>query len=48
MQVVMNKFFLLNPEKNGANPCCGFREKRKNHRLTPTNFNFEKKGRHVP
>jgi len=30
MQVVMNKCFLLNPEKEfGADPFCRFREKRK-------------------
>jgi len=29
MQVVMNKYFLLNPDKNfGADPFCRFREKR--------------------
>jgi len=29
MQVVMNKCFLLNPEKKlGANPSCRFRDKR--------------------
>jgi len=38
MQVVMNKFFLLNPEKNfGADPSCRFREKRKKR-----TFNSEK------
>jgi len=35
MQVVMNKCFLQNPEKNfGADPYCRFREK--------STFNFEK------
>jgi len=31
MQVVKNKYFLLNPEKNfGADPSCRFQETRKN------------------
>jgi len=34
MQVVINKFFLLNPEKKfGADPSCRFREKRKKRTL---------------
>jgi len=34
LYVVINKCFLLNPEKNGADSSCRFREKR--------TFNFEK------
>jgi len=42
MQVVMNKSFLLNPEKKfGIEPPCFFREKRQN-RCTPTHINSEK------
>jgi len=38
MQVVMNKCFLLNPEKKiGADPSCHLREKRKNAPLNPIN-----------
>jgi len=38
MQVVVNKYFLLNPEKNfGVDPSCRFREKRKKR-----TFNSEK------
>jgi len=38
MQVVINKCFLLNPEKNfGADPFCRIREKSKNAPLIPKN-----------
>jgi len=41
MQVVMNKRFVLNPEKTlGTDPSCRFREERKNS-LTPTRLNLK-------
>jgi len=37
MPVVINKCFLLNPEKNGADPSYRFREKSKKRTLIPKN-----------
>jgi len=37
MRVVMNKYFLLNPKKHGADPYCRLREKRKTHSLIQKN-----------
>jgi len=46
MQVVINKCFLLNPEKKiGANPSCHFQEKCKNAPLIPKNDVTEPKVR---
>jgi len=46
MQVVINKCFLLNPEKTfGADPYCRFREKRKNAPLFLKNDVTETKAR---
>jgi len=46
MQVVINKSFVLNPEKKfGANSSCRFREKRKNAPLISKNGVTEPKAR---
>jgi len=47
MQMVMNKCFILNPEKKiGADPSCRFREKRKKtYTLIPKNDVTEPKAR---
>jgi len=46
MQIVMNKCFLLNPEKKfGTNPSCRFREKSKNAPLIPENDVTDPKAR---
>jgi len=46
MQVVMNKCFLLNPEKKiGTDPSCRLLEKRKKHTLNPKNDVTEPKVR---
>jgi len=39
IQIVINKCFLLNPEKKkfGADPSCHFRENAKTHTLIPKN-----------
>jgi len=41
----MNKSFLLNPEKNGADPSYRFREYTKTHTLIPRNDVTEPKAR---
>jgi len=48
MQVVMNKCFLLNPEKKfDTDPSCRFREKRKNTPLIPKNDVTERTARRL-
>jgi len=47
MQVVMNKCFLLNPEKNCVDPSCHFREIRKNAHFNSENDVTEPKARQL-
>jgi len=37
MHVAINKYFLLNSEKNGADPFCRFQEKRKKDAIPKNN-----------